>query len=231
MGVTPELCGLDVGGTRRMVAVDKSADMIRSTWPGRLGAADDAICADWRQMPLADSSADIVLGDGSLNALPDAASYLALSAELNRIVRPGGRCVIRCFVQPETPETLDEVFGDLEANRIGSFHVLKWRVAMALQPDVATGVPVGEVWQAVHDACPDPEQLAARFAWPIREVLTIEAYRNVKTRYTFPTLRECCAFLTASGLSCVRTVMGRYELGERCPTVIADRRGSEVSLP
>jgi hypothetical protein len=115
------------------------------------------------------------------------------------------------------------VWADLESGRIGSFHVLKWRLAMALHGETADGVAVADVWRTVHDAWPDLAALAARFGWADREVRTIEAYRDVATRYTFPTLGEVRHFLSGCGLTRLQVRTGTYELGERCPTLIADR--------
>src|SRR5579872_3315484 len=55
MGVTPELCGLAMKHGSRLLALDRSAEMIGAVWPGRSTARRGAICADWRRMPLAPS--------------------------------------------------------------------------------------------------------------------------------------------------------------------------------
>ena len=215
MGVTPELCGLPENG--RVIAVDKSTDMIRSIWPGRLHEGDDAVCADWRSLPLAAASMDLALCDGGLSTLPYPSGYSAACEELQHVLRPEGRWVVRCFVQSDEPETTDEVLADLSSGGIGSFHVLKWRLAMALQPDAETGVPVASVWRVVHDAWDDLAHLAERFSWPLAHVQTIEAYLDVETRYSFPTLAQIRDLLTAVGFSIVAMTTPSYELGERCP--------------
>lgn len=226
LGVTPELCTLTLDGIGRLIAVDRSAAMIRHTWPGPVRAMDGALCADWRRLPLADASVDVVLGDGALNALPTLDEYQALGRELARVLRPDGRCVLRCFVQPPVRESVDEVIAALERGEVGSFHALKWRVAMALQRDTASGVSVGEVWEVVHRAWHDLDALAARFTWPVQEVRTIDAYRSIDTRYTFPAFDECRASLASWGFTSIRSTIGAYELADRCPTFVGDRRAS-----
>jgi Methyltransferase domain len=134
MGVTPELCSLPTNSGSRFIAVDKSAEMIGNLWHPRPGAQDQAVCADWRQMSLAPATVDIALGDGSLSTLEYPSEYITVFGELRRVLRPGSRCVIRCFMQTDTPETTDEVFADLSQTRIGSFHVLKWRLIRPSSP-------------------------------------------------------------------------------------------------
>ena len=229
LGVTPELCKLQLSSGSRVIAVDKSADMIRSIWPGRLRTRDEVICADWRRLPLAASSIDITLADGSLSALAYPLEYSIVFSELQRLLRPQGRCVIRCYVQPDIRETPDEVFADLFRGRIGNFHVLKWRLAMALQSDAEGGVAVRSVWRTLQVAWKDLDLLAERFAWPIAEVLTIEAYRHVDTRYSFPTLAQYREFFSAAGFAVTQLATPSYELGERCPTFVLEPLSSGPS--
>jgi SAM-dependent methyltransferase len=222
LGVTPELCGLPMNGGSRVIAVDKSANMICSVWPGRLRVRDEAICADWLRMPLAASSIDLALGDGCLTALTYPLGYSALFSELRRVLSADGRCIIRCFVQPENRETPDDVFADLFRGRIGNFHVLKWRLAMALQSDFQQGVAVQNVWSLLEGTWPGLDRLAERFGWPIEECLTIRAYRNVDTRYVFLTRAQHCEFFSRAGFSVVQVATQSYELGERCPTFVLE---------
>jgi hypothetical protein len=51
LGVTPELCKLQVNAHSQVIAVDNSIDMIRWTWLGRLRPRDDVICANWCRWP------------------------------------------------------------------------------------------------------------------------------------------------------------------------------------
>ncbi len=229
MGVTPELCGLPIGSISRFIAVDKSAEMIANVWRPRPGLSDTAICADWRQMPFAHSSVDLALGDGCLCLLEFPSDYASMFRELRRVLRPGGRCVLRCFMRPDEQETVDKVFADLHNGGIGNFHVLKWRLLMALQSNAEEGVAVKGAWSIINETWPDLHLLAGRFDWPVEQVLTISAYRNVETRYAFPTRTQFCEFFTTAGFSVIQVVTQSYELGERCPTFVLERLGSEAS--
>lgn len=223
LGVTPELCGLPLNGNSRVVAVDSSTEMISALWRESARPNASVICADWRSIPLADGSINLVLADGSFSALSYPSGYVGLGSELRRLLRPGGRCIIRCFAQLEKPEVIGDVFTDLTRGRIGNFHILKWRLVMALQPNLEAGVSVGSVWQALDDEWKDRDLLAQQFGWPTAEVRTIENYRNVETRYTFPTLAQYREFFSSIGFAIINLTTPSYELGERCPTLVLER--------
>lgn len=221
-GVTPELCHLNSAALEQVVAVDQSPDMIGCIWPGRLRPGDAVICANWRRMPLAASSADIVLADGSLTPLPYPSGCSQFMREVRRILAPKGWCVIRCYTQPAQRERAENVLKQLNEGRIGSIHVLKFRLAMALQASAGEGVAVRAVWQTLNRVWPDLAALAEHLHWPLPEVHTIEPYREADTRYTFPTLEEYRAIFQQGGLRVVETFVPTYELGERCPTMVLE---------
>jgi SAM-dependent methyltransferase len=198
--------------------------MIRSVWPGRLRPRDEALCADWLRLPLEGKSVDLVLSDGCLSTLPYPRGYAEVCAELLRVLREGGRCVARCFVLPEKPERPEDVLADLRAERAGGFHAFKWRLVMALQPDPETGVMLAEVWHAFHQAEGDFASLALRCGWPLEAVRTIEAYRGVKARYSFPALGEIRDLFIDAGFSVGEIFHPAYELGDRCPSVTLETR-------
>jgi len=222
LGVTPELCRLSAAASGRFTAIDKSADMIRSNWRTADCPNGTVICADWLSMPCPPASIDLVLGDGSLSVLSYPDGYLRLGRELQRLLRANGQCIIRCFVRPDTAETPERIFEDLLDGRIGNFHVLKWRLAMALQPGIQEGIAVGLVWSALNREWPDLAALAARCRWPLDEVRTIEAYLGIDTRYTFPTMAEYRQVLAEAGFTIRNVCVPAYELGDRCPTIVLE---------
>ncbi|HET6639868.1 MAG TPA: methyltransferase domain-containing protein [Gemmatimonadota bacterium] len=220
LGVTPELCSLATLPVMQTIAIDRSMDMIRAIWPGALHAGDSVACGDWRRLPLIDRSVDVVLSDGCLSTLPYPAGYVEVSMELRRVLAEDGHCVARCFVQAEAPERIGDVLRDLADGRIGSFHALKWRLAMALQQDPENGVVLARVWEALNDAEPDLAALSRRCDWPLDVVQTIDAYRAVGARYSFPSLDALCGLFGEAGFAVLDVVRPGYELGERCPIVV-----------
>ena len=220
LGVTPELCSLVTLEGIRVIALDRSSEMIRTVWPGPLHRGDTAVRGDWRRLPLVDGSVDVIFSDGCLSILPYPAGYVEVCRELRRVLAGGGRCVVRCFVQAQTPERLGDVLDDLASGRVGSFHAFKWRLMMALQSDPVTGVVLARVWEELNQAEPDFEALSERCGWPLDVVRTIDAYRSVNARYTFPSLDALCGVFTEAGLAILDVIHPTYELGERCPSLI-----------
>jgi hypothetical protein len=64
--------------------------------------------------------------------------------------------------------------------------------------------------------------LAEQTGWPRNEIDTIDAYAGSDTVYTFPSLhtieRTCRGFFAVDSVT-----WPRYELGDRCPTVVLRR--------
>jgi SAM-dependent methyltransferase len=221
LGVTPELVGAPWPAATRPIAVERSAEVIAALGP-RAPASTRALLADWRALPLAAGAIDLVVGDGALTNLRFPDDYRALAAELARVLAPGGRVALRLFAAPAVAEPLDAVAAALAAGAIGSFHALKWRVAMAIQP-ADRNVAVVDIGRAVEALCGDRAALAARTGWPRAVIDAIASYRGSGLRYSFPTQAEVIAAL-GDALAVVDIVQPGYELGERCPTVVWARR-------
>ena len=217
LGVTPELVGLRWPAGARVVAIDRSRDVIGSIFPTGVPGAI-AVQADWQALPCAPGTVDVVLGDGSLVNLPFPAGYRTLAAEFHRVLAPGARVALRLFAAPERRESLAEVAADLHAGRIGNFNALKWRIAMAVQPD-DRNIPVVDIGRAFDDIAPDRAALAARLGWPRPVIDAIDVYRGSALVYSFPTLAEVRDALAPwLVVSAVHTPA--YELGDRCPTLV-----------
>lgn len=215
-GVTPELAMAAWPGGARLLAVDYSMGMIRQVWPQE---AAGVLCADWRDLPLRSESVDLVVGDGcfAMTRYPD--DYARIGAAIRRALASVGACAMRFFVRPAEREGTRDVLDDLWAGRIGNFHVLKWRLAMALQRSSEEGVSLGDVWTFWQSQDIDPADLGARMGWTQDTVRSIETYRGSTTRFAFPTLDEIRAALAPALVpSSIR--VPAYEMGSRCPTLI-----------
>lgn len=215
-GVTPEIARMRWPGHTRLTAVDRSLPMIAGVWPAA-DAPGAAVCGDWLALPLPGESQDLLIGDGCYSLLVGRDRYAAFAAELRRVAAEGSLLAMRYFLRPLRSEPVGVVIDDLQQGRIGNFHVFKWRLAMALHGDLDEGVRLRDVWDAWHEAVPDPATLAVQLGWPQTVVNTIHNYRDVDTRYTFPTIDEARELIGAFRV--VATHEPDYELGERCPTL------------
>lgn len=222
LGVTPEVPAMDWPPGSRVYAVDRLPGMVKHVWPATAPFAAGAILADWLAAPFAPESADFITGDGSFTLIRWD-EYRRTLASFARILRPDGRLVVRFFVRPAAGEPADAVFADLAAGRIGNFHIFKWRLAMALQRDCRMGVCVGDVWRAWQERDIDEEQVVAETGWSADVVHTIHSYRGSDIIYTFPNLEELRG-ITGEGFEELACHIPAYEMGDRCPTIVMQRR-------
>lgn len=222
LGVTPELVRLPWPADARLLALDQSAEMIASIWQPHPDVESRVREARWQSMPVDNQSISLIVGDGSLNALTSLQEYLDVFTEAARALKSDGALVLRCFVRPDRAETLDAVASAALAGEVGSMHALKWRIAMALEVDHTFSVAVVDIRAAFERLFPDRDRLAGITGWPLQVIDTIDAYRGVATRYSFPTL---AAIRTAAAplFQVDKVRCGRYELAGRCPTVLFRR--------
>ena len=96
--------------------------------------------------------------------------------------------------------------------------MFKWRLAMALHGSLAVGVRLADIWSAWNDVFPDPAMLAKKLNWPISTIRTNDAYRELDTCYTFPTIEELRHAVSAH-FSETACIYPPYEMGDRCPTL------------
>jgi SAM-dependent methyltransferase len=219
LGVTPELVRMAWPKPTRLLAVDRSPTMLRHVWPGNVPGTRQAIRGNWLDLPVAPRSQDVVIGDGCFPQLDYPTGQRAFAATLHRALHPGGILVMRSFVRLPRRESVGQVFDALLAGRIGSFHVLKLRLAMALHQDSRQGVRLHDVWMAWQAAGIDASRLPAHAGWSADAVGTIDFYRGQNARLTLSTLAEHQALLS-EWFDEVSIEMPDYELGERCPMVV-----------
>lgn len=220
LGVTPELATMNWPEETRVLAADRSIDMIRSVWPGVEG---QAMCGNWLQLPIHCGHVDCIVGDGCTTVLDSPARQDELASELARLLPVSGCLVLRLFVRPPERESPEMVVDQLLGGRIGSFHAFKWRLAMALVSEPEGAVAVGEIWRFWCEMNIEPRELADRLSWPVEEIATIEAYRNASACYSFPTLEQVRAAFRPWFVE-KHCLVPDYELGERCPTLHWSRR-------
>lgn len=216
LGVTPELADL----SSHLTALDNSADMIRALWPQHRRA----VLGDWLDMPFEEAAFDHVIGDGCPVLLNHPLQHQRLFAEAARVLRPGGRLVLRIFVGAEQPESPEQVCDMALAGEIRSFHVFKWRLSMALAthaPDYT--FPIAETLAAFERLLPDRRRLAAATGWPRQDIATLDFYRGSTARYSYPPLSALRRIIPLE-LHEIAMHQGNYELAERCPILVWERR-------
>jgi len=221
-GLTPEIQCISRPADSTLFAADSSWAMISVLGQKDRGALAEVTCCHWLSMPFLPSSFDLVIGDGCHNLLPCPGQYHRLHRELRALLRPGGRMLFRFFIRKNSRETIDDVLNDLNAGRIGNFHVFKWRLLQALHDD-NEGVLLGQVWDVWDKLGLTPSQLSKRHGWPEEEVLTIDSYHGKDIRYWLPNKSELEELLAADS-RVLSITQGHYELAELCPVVLFEPR-------
>jgi len=223
LGLTPEIIACTWPADVTLSAVDHSAAMIQALWPPAAGPANSrVVVADWCTMPIPSDSIDLVAGDGcyALMSFPD--GYEALTREVRRVLRPAGRFVIRVFLRPDRPEPVADIERAFAHGRIGSVHALKLRLLAALHGASGAGSRLDDIWRAWASMPPLPGALAGMRGWTAPEIVGIESYRGMESRYFLPTLAELRQTLGVF-FDEVDCAWGRHELADRCPTLVLAR--------
>lgn len=224
LGVTPELAACAWPANTELTAVDISQAMIDSLWPAPgTPVKSQAICADWRELPLASASVDLMVGDGCFALLPYPAEARRFCAEAQRVLAPEGLLITRVFLRPDTSESLEQIRADLAAGKIGSVHVLKWRIAAAVQASSQTGAYLADVWFAWCELKAATADLLGLPGWSEPEIASLQRYRDNPACYVFLSLAEFRA-LVAPEFEELAYFKAEYELGERCPSFALRRR-------
>lgn len=217
-GVTPEIAMMQWPSHTQLMAVEQSQEMIREVWPGDLHGARTATHGDWLDIGSNQNKFDMVIGDGCFISLNYPDGYHALAKTISEKLKDEGLLLMRFFTQPEEKEASDDVFSDLMAGKIGSFHAFKWRLAMSLQQSSRQGIRLHDIYRAWNEAEIDKKLILSSTGWPREAIETIDLYENKLNSFAFATLSE--VYETLSDYFVRESVyFPEYELGERCPII------------
>ena len=216
LGVTPEFArwGKD------MTAVDAMPNMIGALWIG-----DDetrrAVVGDWTALPLEDNSCDAAVGDGSLSALPNHAVRDKVLGEVARVLRPGGRAVIRLFSRRDVTEPLETIRSDVMAGRMPTVSDLVMRLAYALVPhDRDATLKMSVILEAIDAMFPDRDELLAATGWDRNVFSLIETYRGSETVCTWLDEKNALEEAARHFGEVKLASSGGYSQAECCPLLV-----------
>jgi SAM-dependent methyltransferase len=223
LGLTPEIIACHWPADIRLTAVDHSPAMIRALWPPEKGPVNaQVMLANWCVMPIPSGTIDLVAGDGCYVVLPHPDGFASLTQEICRVLRPGGRFAIRVFLRPDTAETLAHIAQALSSGAIGSVNALKLRLLAALHGTSGSGTRLDDVFQAWKSLPPLAQQRVGQPGWTAEELVGIESYGGLESRYFLPTLAEFRASLSPLLVE-IECTYGSHELADRCPTLVFAR--------
>ena len=218
LGVTPELALAQWSVPLNLLAIDLSLPMIEKVWPGDVPGQRRALCADWmKHQP--EHVPDLVLTDGAPVFFSDPRP---LFERVRSLLAPHGAFVFRAFCSPPRAEQPYQVLADARAGRIENFHVLKWRMAMALQAHPREGVVQHAVWQAISSAQLDFASLPQPGFSPAAAA-TLRFYRDADATLHFPAQPAYAAALREV-FDDVQAVTPSGLFGTQCPVFLARRK-------
>jgi len=218
LGVTPELAA----AFDEVVAVDRSATMIRHIWPGdTIGRR--AVEADWLTLDGRLGRFPAIVGDGSLNAVAYPDQVAAVLRQARDHLERGGRLACRVYLRPERPWSWDDLAAAPADASVEGFHAFRWKLAMRLAADEGASVAVARICAEFDRRFPDRDAFAARSGWSRVDIDAIDSYRGSDAVYCFPTAAEIRALVPA-GLRLVGLAdSGAYELADCCPILVCVR--------
>lgn len=219
LGVTPELALLE----RQIVAVDWSERMIAVAWPGDT-AERRVLQGNWLDMPLADASIACAMGDGAITMLdwPDGAEQLL--HQLARVVRPGGRVVLRCFATPLPMPPATAIVAEAHSGAL-SFHHFKLRFNMAVaRKGPGISVASARLFERFGALVPDRASLSAASGWSLSTIAEMDAYAASAYVHSYPARDELSALAAEHWPGTTAFVETRgYDGADLCPLWILDR--------
>jgi hypothetical protein len=219
LGATPRLATMKWPDRSFLLGVDSSPDVINAIWPGNIAGLRGMACANWAALPLREGSCHIAVGDGSLIAFRYPDGFHEFARSVSRVLSDDGVLILRCYIQPEKQETVDQVFQALIEGRIGNVNQFKFCLFMALQPTAQEGVCVRDVYATWASRRIQEETLVKEFGWDRAAIRGMEMWRHSDTVYTFPKLAQMRSVLQRCFAE-QTIVYPVYELGERCPTFV-----------
>jgi len=225
LGVTPSIAQIAWPEGTFLTAADYSLDMVRGVWPGNVTGAREAVCANWRSLPLRPRSCDVVIGDGAMNCIRFPGEFRELADQIHAALNERGLALLRCYAKPAHPEEPGDVFADAARGAIPSFHQFKFRLLMAMQESTVEGVAVDAVYKMWKRRTMEDTRLCERAGWSRQEAATIDLYCGSNTVHTFPTLAELQSAL-AERFEELEISCPSYALSERCPILVLKRRNS-----
>jgi hypothetical protein len=217
LGVTRSYAGLGAD----LTAVDWCREQIANVW---IGDRPDrrAVLADWREMDWPRDHFTAAVGDGSLSCLVWPEDYRLTLARVAAALGPRGLLVLRCFVAPDEPETVEQIAGDVLASRVRSFYSARWRLAMALAG--SGNIAVTRVHETFDRLFADRAALAAKTGWEPAAIAQIDAYRDSDLVFSFLNRRDLLETVADQFDNARFAPSGDYPMAEHYPLLVAERR-------
>jgi SAM-dependent methyltransferase len=224
LGLTPDVATMRWPADTALVVVDWSTEVFRHRWPERgFPQVAAPVRGDWRELPVANESIDVALGDGCYTAFATPGEAAALNGEVARVLKPRGLFCIRCYTLPRRPTSTRALFDDLLAGRYANPALFRWLVVMAVHGNSRRGVVLADVWDEWQARFPEPAAQLRLLGWDEQSIQQIARYKDRPVRYSFHALAELQALATER-FTAVESEIPDIEHGECFPRLSMRRR-------
>ena len=217
MGVTPELYFLGESLGFKVKAIDQSAKMISSIWPGK---SEDAFLDDWLAIDRLLSVPGRIVCDGGLHLL-SFSDQISFFEKFQTLVLSKCSATFRLFLPFENRLSSNEIFKRFESGEISSVSYLKTHLWHASDLNESGLVRLGDIWSAVESRAEG--QLCSyftRYGISAAESRTFDVYRNNDSAYYFRAIKEIeQCFEGIANFKVHKKSFPRYHGGEYFPVV------------
>jgi len=223
LGVTPGIATMSWPAGTSLVAVDWAQGMVAHVWP-RAGFPErtQVLRADWRELPLASGSIDLVVGDGCYAAMGSLAGARDLNREIRRVLKHGGWYCTRAFCRSDAAPSVQALFEELAADGVDNLDLFRWRLAMAVHGQSVDGGALGSVWRRWQHHSRDVPTDTRR--WSADKRVNMVRWETVEARFSFPSLAELRE-LANPGSDLVAREWPGYPSAEHFPRLLMRARG------
>lgn len=219
LGVTPAMALMRWPAGSRILAVELSPEVIRALWPGDVPGVREAKCASWFDIPKARQSCDVVIGDGSLIACRFPGEVRTLARSLSELLKAGGLLALRCYVRPDKPGTVEDVFDALFGPVGMNVDCFKMRLWLAMQRSPEQGVAVRDAARVLARYRLDARAMKERLGWSSAVIEPFSKWPTSEAIYSFPPLDGLRAVL-GEYFAEVSVTFPSYPLGHCCPMLV-----------
>lgn len=216
MGVTPHLVHAQWPKASELHAVDYDPTMIDAMWQPRAGA--EVHLGRWQDMDFPDDHFDVIVGDGSFNALPAFEDYGAVLRQVDRVRKPGAPVIMRFFIEQERRRSLAQLIEDL-AGPLAHARAPARKLLMLLAAADDDGIMYHrDVPGRIRAEWGDVDDYLAAMGETADEVERSKSVFTFDQRLNYPTEPQIREHFSPY-FDDIRFAYPDYDIGMHCPTV------------
>ncbi|MEQ8953187.1 MAG: methyltransferase domain-containing protein [Gammaproteobacteria bacterium] len=197
LGATPLFHGFDWPAGSRLLAADRSADMLRELWPGR---QDQTLQSDWCSLQLPDESQDLILTDGGLSFFDFSGDSRDFADTVGRLLKPQGLLISRTFILDPLSDSDDKLVTAITNRGISNDSELKVALWNLVAVENAGKVALAKTAVRFDSILHSFPSLASDCPWLNAAKESIDAYRDMTECYYLNSVKQISRSFHKAGL-------------------------------